>query len=137
MTEETIRASVRAAERAEPHEQWALLCFLAGRSVQIDAQELNAALRRAELLLAAGGDPHRPLELYGRAVTALAEDLDDPPARAQLAAGLDDGEAVIRTKLLQVVRGASEALRLLSRDADLAWQCFSMALLAEELAGEE
>jgi len=132
MTEETIRASVRAAERAEPHEQWALLCFLAGRSVQIDAQELNAALRRAELLLAAGGDPHRPLELYGRAVTALAEDLDDPPARAQLAAGL-----LALNPAVDGLRGATEALRLLSRDADLAWQCFSMALLAEELAGEE
>ena len=132
MTEETIRASVRAAERAEPHEQWALLCFLAGRSVQIDAQELNAALRRAELLLAAGGDPHRPLELYGRAVTALAEDLDDPPARAQLAAGL-----LALNPAVDGLRGATEALGLLSRDADLAWQCFSMALLAEELAGEE
>ena len=132
MTEETIRASVRAAERAEPHEQWALLCFLAGRSVQIDAQELNAALRRAELLLAAGGDPRRPLELYGRAVTALAEDLDDPPARAQLAAGL-----LALNPAVDGLRGATEALRLLSRDADLAWQCFSMALLAEELAGEE
>ena len=51
--------------------------------------ELHAALRRAELLLAAGGDPRRPLELYGRAVTALAEDLDDPPLRAELAAGLE------------------------------------------------
>jgi len=132
MTEETIRASVRAAERAEPHEQWALLCFLAGRSVQIDAQELNAALRRAELLLAAGGDPRRPLELYGRAVTALAEDLDDPPARAQLAAGL-----LALNPVVDGLRGATEALRLLSRDADLAWQCYSMALLAEELAGEE
>ena len=132
MTEETIRASVRAAERAEPHEQWALLCFLAGRSVQIDAQELNAALRRAELLLAAGGDPRRPLELYGRAVTALAEDLDDPPARAQLAAGL-----LALNPAVDGLRGATEALRLLSRDVDLAWQCFSMALLAEELAGEE
>ena len=132
MTEETIRASVRAAERAEPHEQWVLLCFLAGRSIQADAQELNAALRRAELLLAAGGDPHRPLELYGRAVTALAEDLDDPPARAQLAAGL-----LALNPAVDGLRGATEALRLLSRDADLAWQCYSMALLAEELAGEE
>ncbi len=132
MTEETIRASVRAAERADPHEQWVLLCFLAGRSVQIDAQELNAALRRAELLLAAGGDPRRPLELYGRAVTALAEDLDDPTARTQLARGLD---ALI--PVVAGLNGAAEALGLLSRDADLAWQCYSLALLAEELADEE
>ena len=65
-----------------------LLCFLAGRDVALDAHELGAALRRSELLLAAGGDPRRPLELHGRAVTALAEDLDEPERRAQLAAGL-------------------------------------------------
>ena len=73
----TIRAWVRAAERKAPEEQWVLLCFIAGQSVELDEAERNAALRRAELLLAAGGDPRRPLELYGRAVTALADDLDD------------------------------------------------------------
>jgi hypothetical protein len=130
--EETVRAWVRAAERADPHEQWAILCFIAGRSVTLDAHERNAALRRSELLLAAGGDPHRPLELYGRAVTALAEDLDDPAARAQLAAGLEAlGPAV------EGLRGAAEARRLLGRDTDLAWQCYAMAVLAEELAGDE
>jgi hypothetical protein len=127
-----VRDWIRAAERADPHEQWALLCFLAGRSVTLDEHELNAALRRSELLLAAGGDPRRPLELYGRAVTALAEDLDQPTARAQLAAGLDELAPEV-----EGLRGASEALRLLARDGDLAWQCYAMALLAEELAGEE
>ena len=42
-------------------------------------------MRRAELLLAAGGDPRRELELDGRAVTSVADDLDEPdgarPAR--------------------------------------------------------
>jgi hypothetical protein len=123
---------IRAAEHADPHEQWALLCFLAGRSVNLDEGELHAALRRSELLLATGGDPRRPLELYGRAVTALAEDLDDPTARAELAAGL---EAL--SPEIEGLRGAAEAQRLLGRDGDLAWQCFAMALLAEELAGEE
>ena len=66
-----------------------LLCFLAGRDVELEETELHAAIRRAELLLAAGGDPRRPLELYGRAVTALAADLDDPVSREQLAVGLD------------------------------------------------
>ena len=55
----------------------------------VDEAELHAALRRSELLLATGGDPRRPLELYGRAVTALADDLDEPALRAELAAGLD------------------------------------------------
>ena len=75
---ENVRDLIRATERADPEEQWALLCFVAGRNVTIDAHDLNAALRRSELLLATGGDPRRPLELYGRAVTALAEDLDEP-----------------------------------------------------------
>ncbi len=127
-----LRDVIRATERAEPHEQWALLCFLAGRNVTLDEHERDAALRRSELLLAAGGDPRRPLELYGRAVTALAEDLDDPTARAQLAAGLDT-----LTPAIEGLRGAAEALRLLERDGDLAWQCYAMALLAEELGGEE
>jgi len=125
----TIREWIRSVERAEPEEQWALLCFLAGRRVQLDASERNAALRRAELLLAAGGDPRRRLVLYGRAVSAVAADLDSAGARAQLAdglAGLEEDAAGLR--------GASEALRLLRRDPDLAWQAFAMSLLAEELA---
>ena len=123
---------IRATEHAPPEEQWTLLCFLAGRGVTPDPHELHAALRRAELLLAAGGDPRRPLELYGRAVTALAEDLDDPPLRAELAAGLD-----ALAPEVEGLRGATEALRLLRRDDDLAWQCYAMSLLAEHLADEE
>ncbi len=132
MPKGSLRDWVRAAERAEPHEQWALLCFLAGRNVALDGAELDAALRRAELLLATGGDPRRPLELYGRAVTALAEDLDDPASRAQLAAGLD-----ALAPEVEGLRGATESLRLLDGDADLAWQCFAMSLLAEVLADGE
>jgi hypothetical protein len=127
-----IRDWARGSERAEPEEQWVILCFLAGRDVCLDQSELNAALRRSELLLAAGGDPRRRLELYGRAVTALATDLDEPALRAQLGAGL---EALVPE--VEGLRGATEALRLLQRDADLAWQCFSMALLADALAGED
>jgi hypothetical protein len=127
-----VRDWLRSVERAEPEEQWALLCFVAGKQVAIDGDEVNAALRRAQLLLAAGGDPRRKLELYGRAVTALAEDLDGPAARAQLQAGLE--ELVPEADGL---RGAGESLRLLRGDVDLAWQCYAMALLAEELAGED
>ena len=131
MRQDDLRSSIRAAERAEPPEQWALLCFLAGQAVTIDGDELKAALRRSELLLAAGGDPRRPLELYGRAVTALARDLDDPTLRAQLAAGL-----ITLVPAIEGLPGAGEALRLLGRDGELAWQCYAMALLAEELAGD-
>jgi len=125
----SIRDWVRVYERADPEDQWTLLCFLAGRAVTLDEDEVNAAVRRAELLLATGGDPHRRLELFGRAVTSVAADLDDPAAREQLADGLRRLEPEIAG-----LRAAGEALRLLRADADLAWQCFACALLAEELA---
>ncbi len=129
MRRQSIRDWVRAYERAAPEDQWTLLCFLAGRAVTLDEVEVNAAVRRAELLLAAGGDPHRRLELFGRAVTAVAADLDAPAAREQLAEGLRRLEPEVAG-----LRGAGEALRLLRADSDLAWQCFACALLAEELA---
>ena len=132
MPKSRLRDWIRSTEHAPPEEQWTLLCFLAGRAVMPDPDELHAALRRSELLLAAGGDPRRPLELYGRAVTALAEDVDDPALRTELAAGLD--ALVTETEGL---RGATEALRLLRRDDDLAWQCYAMSLLAEHLADAE
>ena len=130
--EPSLRDSIRATEGADPPEQWVLLCLLAGHNVTLDEHERKAAIRRSELLLAAGGDPHRPLELWGRAVTALAEDLDSSAARAQLAAGLD-----MLTPSIEGLRGAADALQLLEQEGDLAWQCYAMALIAEELAGEE
>src|SRR6478735_8028578 len=124
MPKNRLRDWVRSTEHSSPEEQWVLLCFLAGQSVTLDMTELHAALRRSELLLAAGGDPRRPLELYGRAVTALASDLDDPGARAQLAAGLAEvGHG------LSSPHDLTESLDLLAQDADLAWQCYAMALL--------
>ena len=74
------------------------LAWLAGQAVELDQDEVKATLRRAELLLAAGGDPHRELEFDGRAVTAVAEDLDEPRARDQLEDALarltDDSEGL-------------------------------------------
>jgi len=127
----TVRDVLRALERADPEEQWTALCFLGGRAVELDPVEANAAFRRAELLLATGGDPRRRLELYGRAATAVATDLDAPERRAQLAAGL-----VALEPDLGGLRGASEALRILLADDDLAWQCFAAGLLAAELGDE-
>nr|MBA2462332.1 hypothetical protein [Actinomycetota bacterium] len=46
------------------------LAYLAGRDVALGEGEVRAALRRAELLIASGGDPRRELELDGRAVSA-------------------------------------------------------------------
>jgi hypothetical protein len=129
---EQVRGWLRAAERATPEEQWTLLCYLAGRGVALDPDERNAAVRRAQLLLATGGDPRRPLELYGRAVTALAADLDQPMRRADLQAGLGALASAV-----EGLRGIGEALRVLNGDADLAWQAFAMAVLAEALADED
>lgn len=106
-----------------------MLCFFAGRAVEVDEDELNAAVRRAELLLAAGGDPRRRLDPFGRAATALADDLDTPGRRAQLGKGLDALVADVRG-----LRGARESLELLRADIDLAWKAYATSLLAEALA---
>lgn len=128
---EAIRGLLREAEQAVPEEQWTLLCFLAGRGVRIDEGERNAAVRRAQLLLATGGDPRRSLELHGRAVTALAADLDRPARRADLQAGL-----AALAPAVEGLGGVGGALRVLVADADLAWQTFAMAVLGEALADE-
>lgn len=131
MTRATIRDWVRSLERAAPAEQWTMLCFFAGRGIAVDQEELNAAVRRAELLLAAGGDPHRPLDPFGRAATALADDLDAPERRSQLRAGLES----LRDEV-GGLRGARESLTLLLSDDDLAWNAYATSLLAEALAEE-
>lgn len=131
MARESVRDWVRSVERGEPDEQWTMLCFFAGREVPLDADELNGAIRRAELLLAAGGDPRRRLDPFGRAATALAKDLDTPARRARLRAGLD---ALVPE--VEGLCGAREALALLRSDADLAWRAYATSLLAEALAEE-
>jgi hypothetical protein len=109
----------------------AALAFVAAQEVHLPAEELAGARRRSMLLLAAGGDPHRALELDGRAVRALADDLDAEERRDQLAAALD----VLRTAAsgLDVVTRALDRLRA---DDDLAWRWLACALLAEEISDE-
>jgi hypothetical protein len=104
------------------------LALVAGSEIELPENELNASVRRAMLLLAAGGDPRREVELHGRAVTALAADLDAPDRRLQLAANL----ATLRRPAagLPLVEGA---LARLVADGDLAWQAFACAVLAHEL----
>jgi hypothetical protein len=104
------------------------LAWLAGREVGLDQDEVKGALRRAELLLAAGGDPRRELELDGRAVTALAEDLADPAARDQL----EDALARL-TADSEGLAAVSDGLARLRAQPDLAWQCYACALLAEAI----
>ncbi|MCC6223062.1 MAG: hypothetical protein IT201_06175 [Thermoleophilia bacterium] len=104
------------------------LAFLAGQEVEVSAAERHAAARRALLLLAAGGDPARGLHLDGRPVAALAADLDAPERRSQLLTGL--GRLIRRCEGLP---HASEIVRALVGDADLAWRAYAAGLLAEEL----
>lgn len=106
-----------------------VLAYLAGASVEIDEGELNGARRRALLLMAAGGDPHRELDVDDRAVKAIATDLFTDERRAQLARGIDS--LVLRVRELPAAR---EGAIFLAGDIDLAWRLYALGLLAEELA---
>src|SRR6266542_2066454 len=84
-------ASVEAQLREGPVlELWPMLAYVAGREIELDPDELHAAQRQAVLLLAAGGDPNRGLDLDGRAVKAIAGELDNPERRLALMAGIDE-----------------------------------------------
>jgi len=104
------------------------LALLAAPDPLVEPDELKPAVRRAMLLLAAGGDPLRELELDGHAVSSLAAELDRPERRAVVSRGLEalSPEAAG----LANVSGALEQLLL---DATLAWRAYACALLADEL----
>ena len=124
---EDLLARVDAGELGDP---LPVLAYVAGASIENDELELNGARRRALLLVAAGGDPHRGLDVDDRAVKAIAEDLFTDERRAQLARGID--ALVLRVRDLPTVR---EGALFLAGDVDLAWRLYSLGLLAEELAG--
>jgi len=104
------------------------LVLLAGRGVDLDEDELRAARRRAVQLLAAGGDPHRDLDPEGRAVTALAEDMNTLERRAALESGLESLRPTV-----EGLAHVSARLDRLVEDDDLAWRWFSCTLLGEVL----
>lgn len=108
------------------------LAWLAGQQVELDDDEMRATVRRAELLLATGGDPRRELELDDRAVTSVAADLDDETAREQLEGALN----ALATEAEGLASVAS-ALAQLRAQPDLAWQHYAWALLAESIAEED
>lgn len=126
-----MRALLEHLEGAPEDELLTAVAFLAGQDVALDEDELRGAVRRSLQLLATGGDPRRPLELGGRAVTALAADLDDPAARDALARGL---EALLAQA--EGLPAVGEAARALLADPHLAWQAFTCAVLAEQLDDE-
>jgi hypothetical protein len=84
--------------------------------VPLTEEERNAAVRRALLVFAAGGDLHREPALDEPAVQELARDLDLPERREALLAASDELTAL--------------------GDSDLAWRAYACGLLADAL-GED
>jgi hypothetical protein len=91
--------------------------------VPLGEEDLNAALRRALLVFAAGGDLHREPALDDPAVLELARDLDTPERRLALAAAIERLEA-------------EPALLERMKDPELAWHAYACGLLADALGDE-
>lgn len=121
-----VLTRVDAGELGDP---LPVLAYLAGQAVELDEEELNGARRRALLLVAAGGDPHRELDVDDRAVRSLAADLYTEERREQLARAID--ALVLGVRELPTAR---EGAIFLAGDIDFAFRLFCLALLAEELA---
>ena len=109
-------AAVKASARTTNDVELVVLAYTAGQHVPVEEGELNAAVRRALLVFAAGGDLRRGPTLDDPAVRELAADLDSPQRREALLA-------------------ASGLLRDL-RDPDLVWRAYACGLLADAL-GED
>jgi hypothetical protein len=99
------------------------LAFLAAASLEADERELNAARRRAMLVLAAGGDPHRHLDRDARAVRSLADEL------RVVAPGLVAALEVLEEHTAGLT-GLAGALRSMRSDP---YPWLALALLAEEV----
>jgi hypothetical protein len=127
------RSRLEALEAAgyDPHsaELLVALVWLVLGELPISEAELNASRRRAMFVLAAGGDPHRELDLNSVAADRLAVELDSPERRKALQEALS---ALDVTGLPAV----SEGLSALLDEPELAWRCLGLALLADELADE-
>jgi hypothetical protein len=108
-----------------------VLTWLVLPDVELDEADRKAALRRAMLVLAAGGDPHREIDHDTVAVARLAEELDTPERRASLERALAALEADAGG-----LPSVSEALETLRNEPDLAWLTLALALVADELADE-
>jgi len=128
MTDPALAALLERIEAGELGDPLTISAYVAGRNLEIPEGELNEARRRALLLLAAGGDPHRDLEVDSRAVKALAVDLYSDERRAALASGVDE-----LTLLVRELPRTRDAVLFLAADLDLAWRLYALGLLAEEL----
>jgi len=127
---EALDDLLRRVDAGELGDPLPVLAYIAGQSVEISDEDLNGGRRRALLLVAAGGDPHRELGVDDRAVKALAADLYTDERREQLGRSIDALVLLVRERPV-----AREAALFLAADVDLAWRLFSLSLLAEEVGG--
>ena len=123
-----VLAQLEAGELGEP---LVVLAFLASRELELPEDELRESRRRALLVLAAGGDPHRELVVDEPAVKSLAADLFTDERRRALGSAID-GLALLARDLPRV----RDATLFLAADPELAWRLLALALLAEELAAD-
>jgi hypothetical protein len=116
---------------ASPDAAAATIALVALERIGFEGEHLSAAVRRALLVLAAGGDLRRELSLDDGAVIGLAADLDAPERRADLDAAL----AALRRDA-DGLPAAAAAVDDLTADKDRAWLALAAAILGNELAEE-
>jgi hypothetical protein len=127
MQRERLEQLEHAGFDGDAPELFVSLAWLALEDVPIDEAELRAARRRAMLVLAAGGDPHRDVGTATPAVERLADELDTPDRRSFLQKALAEADA-------SGLPSVEEALQILLDDPELAWRLFALAHVADELS---
>lgn len=115
-------------EQASADEAAAMIALVAVERVGFDADQLSAAVRRAVLVLASGGDLRRELTLDDQVVAGLATDVEDAERRSELTAALQELRA-----WTDGLPGATSAIDALLGDPDRAWRALATAVLADEL----
>jgi hypothetical protein len=107
----------------------AAVAFAASISLGVEADVVAGPIRRALLLLAAGGDPHRALDADGRAVRSLADELEGLVSDDEVAAAFD----AVRTRAhgLPTIEATAAAL---AADPAAGRRALALALLGAELA---
>ena len=105
------------------------LVWLCLPELPIPDDELNGARRRAMFVLAAGGDPHRELDLNSVAAERLTAELETPERRKALHTALSSLPA-------EGLTNVSQGVSALLSEPDAAWRCLGLALLADELTEE-
>ena len=128
-----LRAALEHVEASGPSEAdaAAAVAFGVSLSLPLDEAALAGPVRRALLLLATGGDPHRALDVDGRAVRALADELEALVGDDELAAAF--GFVHARARGLPRIEAAAAGL---AADPGRARSAVALALLGAELADD-